>query len=196
MTARTVGLIASTLLFFGCPKQVPDAAPPPPPPAAPAFNVPAGCEKPIDGTFVHAQNPSYRYRADDDGGTLLLVVERPMNDGGAQPEDGGTFIALTRTATGFHGASVADAFTQRGTRCRVSFPTELLACGDGGLLLRAASSGAVDEQCREPTNAQPSARMEHRLVRYELLPLEVVDAGAGVFGGVDAGRIAAIDGGS
>lgn len=121
----------------------------------------------ISGRFVHAQNTAYQYRAQDDGGTLLLFVERAFADGGIGNDDGGTVISLERTPSGFVGATHAQVFTQRGARCWVSFPTEAVACGDGGLLIRAASSSSVDDQCRAAQNAPAAPKQEHRLVRVE-----------------------------
>lgn len=196
MNVRSVGtltVVAAALLLFACPKKV-ETVPEPvaaAKPVLPPLRVPPGCEEPVKGTFVHAQNFDYRYRAQDDGGALLLLVERPTGDGGVAPdEDGGTFVLLTRTPNGFTGATQAVVFTQRGVRCRVAFPTDVSACTDGGLVLRSAASGSVDEQCRAPERAAPAARVEHRLLRIDLQPQDAggLDAGLSGLFSVDAGE--------
>lgn len=59
----------------------PEPAPPPPP-----IVVPEGCLELLGGPWVHATEPSFRYLADDDGGTLTLAVERlVMPDAGFSP---------------------------------------------------------------------------------------------------------------
>jgi hypothetical protein len=60
------------MLVVACARPTPVAPPPPPPPP----NVPAGCLGDLSGAWVHATDPSYRYDATDDGGTLTLVVSR------------------------------------------------------------------------------------------------------------------------
>lgn len=196
MNVRSVGtltVVAAALLLFACPKKL-ETVPGEVAPARavpPSIRVPPGCEAPVEGTFVHAQNGDYRYRAQDDGGALLLLVERPTADGGIAPdEDGGTFVLLNRTPNGFTGATEAVVFTQRGVRCRVAFPTDVTSCTDGDLVLRSAASGSVDEQCRAPERAALAARVEHRLVRIALQPQDAgsLDAGLSALVSTDAGE--------
>ncbi len=62
------------LLGLGC--VTPVAPPPPEPPPPPPIVVPDGCLALQDGAWVHASDPSFRYAALDDGGTLTLAIER------------------------------------------------------------------------------------------------------------------------
>jgi hypothetical protein len=63
---------AVLMLVVACARPTPVAPPAPPPPP----NVPVGCLADLSGSWVHATDPSYRYEATDDGGTLTLVVSR------------------------------------------------------------------------------------------------------------------------
>jgi hypothetical protein len=186
-----ITVVAVALLLSACPKQVETTPQPVTPsrPTPPPIRVPEGCEALIEGRFVHSQNAAYRYLAQDDGGTLLLLVERASADGGVMNDsDAGTVITLNRTPNGFNGSTEALVFTQRGARCRVSFPTDVVACEDGAVVLRSAASGSVDEQCRAPAKLPPAARVEHRLVRAGMMSADagVRDAGSS---SSDAGAI-------
>lgn len=187
--------------FTACPKPVvtpplPEVPPPPPP-----VRIPEGCEVSQAGQYRHSQNASFRYRADDDGGFLQLLVERPTLDGGFAAEDGGATISLTRTPNGFLGSTEATVFTPRGARCPVSFPTEVVGCPDGGLVLRAAVTASVDDNCQLPKKVAPAPKLEHLLVRVsneEPAP-RVIDAGVPVIGApvfVDAGVAVDLDAGA
>jgi hypothetical protein len=134
--------------------------------AAPAVHVPPGCEKDQSGDYRHAQNAAFRYRGEDDGGTLSLAVMRAGPDGGVEAPDAGSVgILLHRTPEGFVGETRATGFTASGTPCPVSFPTEAVACTDAGLTLRAASSTAIDEGCRPATSGAAPVRQEQVLLR-------------------------------
>jgi hypothetical protein len=152
------------LLLFACTHGAPR---PTAPPAAPGAHVPPGCERDLSGRYQHARDPAFVYDGQDDGGTLTLALHRTD----APPSDAGwasTEIVLTRTPDGFHGATQTTAFNALHQPCAVALPTQLIACGDGGLTLRSAERLAIDPSC------QPSATPP-KLVDQTLL--RVVDAG-------------------
>jgi hypothetical protein len=137
-------------------------------PAPRPIRVPKGCEKSQAGDYYHAQNPAFRYRGEDDGGTLLLQVLRAQEDGGVSAEaaDGGSLsIHLERTPDGFVGDTRAVGFTATGASCPVSFPTEAVACDEERLTLRAAPTASFDEQCQPPPAGPARPRVEQVLVR-------------------------------
>jgi hypothetical protein len=146
--------------------------PPAPTPApnlapAPVLHVPPGCEENLSGDYVHAVDPSFRYRAADDGGMLSLTLERLLADGGvaAVPSDGGAWVVLFRTPQGFAGMTFGTGFTPGGHACPVAFPTEVVQCLDAGLALRAATTAEVNEECQIPQRARPLTTVEHHLLR-------------------------------
>jgi hypothetical protein len=138
-------------------------------PVRPTIQVPAGCLDDQTGEYLHAQNPAYRYRGRDDGGTLVLLLEEGPADGGPRPAHAGApRVVLERTPHGFVGRTEARAFAGAGQSCPVTFPTEVVACAQDALTLRAAMSAQVNELCQAPAPA-PSvpagAMLEHRLLR-------------------------------
>lgn len=148
--------------------------------ARPPVQVPEGCLANQSGEYVHEGNPAYRYRARDDGGTLVLWLEQgPPPDGGPrQALAQAPRVVLERTPEGFAGRTEARTFTASGQSCEVSFPTRVVACLPGGLTLRAAPSAALDELCRAPPETPggaPRPMVEHRLLRNPLAR----DGGAG-----------------
>jgi hypothetical protein len=137
----------------------------------PVFRVPDGCLGDLSGTYVHALNPSVTYRGADDGGTLLLTVERSYGDAGVGLTDANPIsVSVTRTLNGFVGETRAVLFVASGHACPVEFPTEITGCEDGGLLLKSAVAGAVDVSCRTPLAGHQAAMVEHRLVRTQARP--------------------------
>ena len=153
----------------GCPTRAPKPAPPPPL-AQPAVHLPPGCEANLSGTYAHHTNPSYHYRAQDNGRTMSISVERWIGDGGSVLEaaDAGPQIRLARTARGFVGQVQAIGFLASGQACQVEFPTEVVACEDGGVVLRSAATALPpDELCRPPQGGSPTLMLEHRLNRLE-----------------------------
>lgn len=145
--------------------------------ARPGVQVPEGCLQDQSGEYVHADNAAYRYRGQDDGGTLVLVLEEDRRaDGGARPATAAApRVVLERTANGFLGRTEARAFTGNGQGCAVSFPTQVVACPREGLTLRTAASAAVNELCQAPAVAPGGAQQDHRLLRKSLAQ----DGGAG-----------------
>ncbi len=176
-------------------RATPPPPPPPPPPAGP--RIPHGCEGDLSGDYTHAQTDRYRYRASDDGGELVLALERTLLDGGQvlSDPDAGPQIYLRR-GDGFRGATLATEYAPNGALCPVTFETELTACDDGGLTLRAERSTPVDETCRAPPSKPRQSLLVHRLVRLRPEPVEAPDAGDGaVDGGAQDARVLAADGG-
>lgn len=147
----------------------------------PPVQVPEGCLRDQSGEYLHAQNPTYRYRGQDDGGTLVLVLEEgPRGDGGTRPAQGAApRVVLDRTPRGFIGRTEARAFAGSGQSCAVSFPTEVVACGSDALTIRAAATAQVNELCQAPAPAPGSAMLEHRLLRSPRGAAGAPDGGAG-----------------
>ncbi len=158
--------VACQVGWFGCIRKPPPPPPAPPRPPAPVIRVPAGCLENLSGAYVHSQNPSYNYLATDDGGTLLIAVERSRSDAGTPRTDAHPIsVSLMRTPKGFVGETQAVLFVATGRACPVDFPTEIIACDDAGLMIKSAVSSAVDESCQPSQAAAHAVMAEHRLVR-------------------------------
>jgi hypothetical protein len=157
--------VALLALICGCVTSVPPTAPvvqntaPQPPPV----KIPEGCERDLSGEYAHAEDPSYRYSARDDGGTLELSAGRTFADGGA----GAPTIRLTRGPDGFKGETKALAALPSGETCEMTFPTAVQACPDDGLVLESASSGSVGEGCTTPTRPRNAVMLVHKLTRAD-----------------------------
>jgi hypothetical protein len=174
--------VACQVGWLGCIRKPPAPPASPPSPPGPPIQVPPGCLADLSGTYVHGQNPTYRYLASDDGGTLFIAVERSRSDAGVPRLDANPVsVSLSRTPKGFIGETQAVLFVATGRACPVDFPTEIIACDDAGLILKSAISSAVDESC-QPSNAPAHTVMaEHRLARAPASSLPVpssADAGA------------------
>lgn len=174
-------LLLPLAALLACPKAPPTVPQPP----RTSVRIPAGCEARQDGEWVHERDTSFRYTAVDDGRTLVLTAFRQGSGGTASqpedaavPEDGtqaevgegveGTSqptITLRRTAGGFLGETTAEQFLQGGVRCKVPYPTEVIACTQEGLSLSTAAFVAVDAQCHPAPTADDAPREIHRLVR-------------------------------
>lgn len=162
-------------------------SPPQPPPRSPP-QVPRGCLDPQAGHWVLLGDPSFVYFGVDDGGALQLTAHRapPAIDAGFRPRrfrldagaepavDGGlksqteeplAVIVLDRTPKGFFGTTRARLTDAQGRDCEVSFRTELLECGDGGLRLKTEPFADLDEGCQVLRPSTPPPLIEHRLVR-------------------------------
>ena len=143
------------------------AAPPPPPPATPvARSLPEGCRDEFAGRWVLASDPSWSYRASDDGGTVTLDVERHWADGGTPERPSSARVVLRRTPTGLTGETRAPRMGPSGPGCEASLPVELMGCPDGGLLLRTVERVRVDGQCT-PVDAAPPETRTYLLVRSD-----------------------------
>lgn len=66
--------------------SVPLSTLPPTPPPAPRFDVPEGCLELQGGAWVHADDATWTYAGDDDGGQLTLISKHePVRDAGFSP---------------------------------------------------------------------------------------------------------------
>lgn len=180
------------LLISACVTTTPQPPPEPPAPPRPPVMVPQGCLDSLSGNWVHATDPSYRYQGEDDGGTLTLVVTHVLTvDAGFSPRrfrvidagvedagvDGGTEldagtpppsavrIELQRTGNGFVGATLAPLTHPTGRVCEGRFPTKVLSCADGGLLLESQRATALGDACQAPARPLGLLTQQHQLVR-------------------------------
>lgn len=168
-----LSVVVAVSLWGACVRTAPPPAPQAPP--EPPVRIPAGCERDLGGSYVHAANPSFRYEARDDGKTLTLEVLRseagdrsPGSAAGAGTQQSGERIVLTRTPFGFRGTTRGTAYPPGGKSCPVDFPTELTGCADDALLLLSAEEVSVHSQTCEPAPSAPRpAMVEQRLVRVE-----------------------------
>ena len=150
------------------------------------INVPPGCLESMAGAWVHTSDPTYRYQADDDGGTLTLIVShvavldagfsprrfRPV-DGGfvdagapdAGPEPSSVRVELQRTEHGFVGNTLAPLSHPTGRVCEGKFPTTVLSCAGGGMLLETQSATALGDACQAPARPLEQLTQRHQLVR-------------------------------
>lgn len=147
---------AATASLLACPARTP----PLPETTSPPVHVPPGCETRQAGEYHHAENPAFRYRAEDTGSTLSLTVSRPE-----QADGGEVTLVLQRTAEGFQGETRATVHTASGQGCPVRFPTRVTACDTTGLTLQSVASTAVAEDCAPLAGAAPPVWKEQRLLR-------------------------------
>jgi hypothetical protein len=113
---------------------------------------------------VLASDPSWSYRATDDGGTVVLDVERRWADGGTPARASSARVVLRRTPAGLVGETRAPRMGPTGPGCEASLPVELTGCPDGGIVLRTVERMRVDEQCT-PVDAAPPGTRTYLLVR-------------------------------
>ena len=175
------------LLLAACVRGTPQPVPEKPP-APPPIVVPPGCLEPLGGSWIHAYDPTYRYEAEDDGGTLSMVVSHvAIVDAGfsprrfrvvdagvdagpplpvdAGPEPSAVRVELRRTEHGFVGATVAPLSHPTGRTCEGHFPTQVLNCADGGILLETQSATALGDACQAPARPLGLLTQKHQLVR-------------------------------
>ncbi|MGZ3479569.1 MAG: hypothetical protein ACXU81_04415 [Myxococcaceae bacterium] len=136
------------------------AAPPAPPvetaPAARAL--PEGCGDNFAGQWVLAADPSWAYRATDDGGTVVLDVERHWGDGGTPDRTSSARVVLRRTPCGLTGEARAPRMGPSGPGCEASLPVTLVGCPDGGLLMKTVERMRVDGRCAAVDASPPETR--------------------------------------
>ena len=164
-TPGTLRAPGRLLTWSGLAFLVACAAPPPPPPATSVERrIPEGCQGDFAGRWVLASDPSWSYRATDDGGTVVLDVERRWADGGTPERASSARVVLRRTPTGLAGETRAPRMGPSGPGCEASLPVELTGCPDGGLLLKTIERVRVDGQCT-PVDAAPPEARTYLLVR-------------------------------
>ena len=164
-SAATLGTPGPLLTWGVLAFLVACAAPPPPPPATSVERrIPEGCQGDFAGRWVLASDPSWSYRATDDGGTVVLDVERRWADGGTPERASSARVVLRRTPTGLAGETRAPRMGPSGPGCEASLPVELTGCPDGGLLLKTIERVRVDGQCT-PVDAAPPEARTYLLVR-------------------------------
>jgi len=139
-------------------------APPSPPQEGPTLALPPGCAQDLGGRWILSGDPTWRYQGTDDGGTLVLAVERRWPDGGTPPGPSSTQVVLRRTAAGFAGETRAPRGGPTGPLCDALIPVEVADCSDGGLILRTVDRMRVDGRCA-PVDPAPGERRTHLLVR-------------------------------
>jgi len=170
-TPGTLRAPGRLLTWSGLAFLVACAAPPAPPPATSVERpLPEGCTGDFAGRWILASDPSWSYRATDDGGTVVLDVERRWADGGTPERTSSARVVLRRTPGGLTGETRAPRMGTTGPGCQASLPVELTGCPDGGLLLRTVERMRVDEQCAAVDPSPPETRT-YLLVR------SAVDAG-------------------
>jgi hypothetical protein len=134
-------------------------------PDAGFVGMPPGCDQSLTGEWEHQDDPSYRYTAFDDGGSLVLSPRRVTDEGddaGATLE--GMSIELGRTPAGFIGKFKMIEEVEGGKKCPASFDAHVVSCEAEKLTLRIEQSYAVDKSCnRVATGGSDVA--EHVLVR-------------------------------
>lgn len=176
------------LLLAGCVRTTPQP-PPEPLPASRPVVVPPGCLEALGGKWIHSSDRSFRYEAQDDGGTLTLIVSRvgatdagfsprrfrPVKASGvktnrpalqdAGPEPSSVRIELKRTEHGFVGETLSPLAHPTGRTCEGRFPTQVLNCADAGLLLETQSATALGDACQAPVRPLGLLTQKHQLVR-------------------------------
>ncbi len=173
------------LSLTACVRTTPQPSPELPPPA-PRVVVPEGCLAVFAGSWVHATDPGYRYEGEDDGGLLTLIVthvatadagfsprrfravdagiDAGVSDAGL-PTAFGARVELRRTERGFVGETIAPLTHPTGRTCEGHFPTTVLNCLDGGLLLETQSATALGDACQAPARPLGLLTQKHQLWR-------------------------------
>lgn len=125
-----------------------------------------GCERDLSGCYAHAEVPSYRYRAWDDGGSIEMIqwLAEPSGDGGwTAPSDAGHRITLRRGDGGIRGSARALVQISKDQWCEAAFATEILRCPARSLELRSEARASFGEGCAPAQGGAPATMVEHRL---------------------------------
>jgi hypothetical protein len=152
-------LLLALLLASGCAER-----PPPTPPGegalhpGPAPSPLDACRQDFSGLWRHSEDDGFLYRAQDDGGVLLLKAVRTAKDGGSQSSE----VVLVRSPGNFVG-TVGVARLEGDAGCAAFFPAEVVSCADAGLVVATVDRMRVDGQCRPV--GEPAVQRLHRLVR-------------------------------
>lgn len=174
---------------------IPPPTLPPTPPAASRFDVPEGCLELQAGAWVHADDATWTYDAEDDGGQLTLrSLHVVVRDAGFSPRTFRRDAGVTRDAGPTPDAGTVDAGDEGGSsltgpsvvlqRTDAGFVGETLAtfrhptgrlCEvrfptrllscDGGLWLESHDSAAVGDGCQAPANPAAPGVRQHHLLR-------------------------------
>jgi hypothetical protein len=150
---------AAATALLACPARTP----PLPETTSAPVHVPPGCETSLAGEYHHAENPAFRYLAEDTGGTLSLTVRRPGVEPGQEASE--VTIVLQRTPEGFQGETRATVRAASGQGCPVRFPTRVMACDATGLTLQSVASTAVAEDCAPLAGSAQPVWKDQRLLR-------------------------------
>lgn len=119
------------------------------------------CAADLSGDWVLEADPTWRYAARDDGGTLDVAVTRFTDAGTAAS------LQLQRSDAGFQGVVRGLAGLPSGTTCELTFPVRVTRCTDAGLTLLAAADGVIGEGCATPARPRNPAMLEHKLTRAD-----------------------------
>jgi len=98
----------------------------------------------------------------EDGG----VPDAGPSDAGLEVEPRSSIrVELQRTAGGFVGQTIAPLTHPSGRTCQTQFPTSVLSCSDGGLLLETHAATALGDECQPPAKPQEVPHLQHQLIR-------------------------------
>jgi hypothetical protein len=123
--------------------------------------IPPGCEALISGEYRHEDEPSYRYRAQDDGSLLTLHPYRLAEDGTpgeTSPKAQDMVLELRRAPEGFVGVFRMTEMTgdaDGGVRCQALFAAKVLACSPTKLTLQIEQEYAMDQACKRVDTGAP-----------------------------------------
>lgn len=94
------------------------------------------------------------------------VPDAGASDAGLEPEPRSSIrVELQRTAGGFVGQTIAPLTHPSGRTCEAHFPTMVLSCSDGGLLLETQAATALGDECQPPAKPQEVPHLQHQLIR-------------------------------
>jgi hypothetical protein len=116
--------------------------------------VPAGCEAIVSGEYRHEDDPSYHYKAQDDGTELILHPYRVADDGTLDDTSSKAkemVLELRRTPDGFVGVFRMTEMTGEGdggVRCQALFSAKVTACTPTKLTLQVEQEYAMDQACK------------------------------------------------
>jgi hypothetical protein len=116
--------------------------------------IPGGCEAIVSGEYRHEDDPSYRYKAQDDGTELILHPYRLAEDGTTDDMSSKAkemVLELHRTPEGFVGVFRMTEVTgdaDGGVRCQALFSARVTACTPTKLTLQVEQEYAMDQACK------------------------------------------------
>jgi hypothetical protein len=149
--------------------------PAPSPTAAAKPVIPPGCDALITGEYRHEDDPSYRYKAQDDGSLLILRPYRVNEDGTPgelSPTAQDMVLELRRTSDGFVGVFRMTELTgdaDGGVRCQALFSAKVLTCTPNKLTLQVEQEYAMDQACKR-VDTGGADLADHVLVKVTTIP--------------------------